>query len=146
MMAKLRDDADCHLCWNATHFKAVSDAKTSVIDDHNSHHGSIGKYYSFGNKAAYKTINKSSISQYVMKKGISEEKEMKCLTIDELVKQELRDGITNIGKIIPDFHNSIAPVFKVADHLQQIYGDANLKLDEYTEYGIWKSVVTCRIV
>ena len=130
------------LRWKSKHFNAVVDSKNSVINKHNSHHGSKGLHFSFGNKAQYQTINNSSVGQYAIKKGITTEKKIKCLLIEELVARELKDGIDNVGRILPNFKDCIAPVLKVADDLQAIVGDIHIKRGTYHDYGIWKSVVS----
>ena len=59
------------MCWNTNLFKTVKDCKNSVIDENNSHNGSEGYHFSFGNKAQYKMVNDSSVGQYATKKGVS---------------------------------------------------------------------------
>ena len=56
--------------------------------------------------------------------------------------KELKDAICNVGRILPNFKECIAPVLKVACDLQDVHGDINIKRNSYFEYGIWKSVVS----
>ena len=142
MIAKLQSVKKKNvMCWSGKHYKAVADAKNSVINKNNSHYGSKGLHFSFGNKGQYKMVHNSSVGQYAMKQGISDEKKLKCLVIEELVARELKDGINNIGRVLPNFNELIAPVLKIADDLQSILGHINLQNDKLNEYGIWKSVI-----
>ena len=59
------------MCWEKKHYNAVNEYKSSVISAHNKHHGSIEQYFSFGNKARYKTIGGSSIGYYSIKPKLS---------------------------------------------------------------------------
>ena len=75
------------ICWKKHHFDALHASKNSVIDAHNSHHGSAGYHFSFGNKANYKMVNGSSVAQYASKKGISKEAHLKCVIVEELISK-----------------------------------------------------------
>ena len=41
---------------------------------------------------------------------------------------------------MPLIQNFIVPVFNFAEKLQDLVGNINIKKDEYSEYGIWKTV------
>ena len=128
------------MLWCEKHGEAVKECKNSVISSNNSHHGSLDKYFSFGNSAAYKTVNKSTVGQYHMKRGLLANQKVKSQVIQDLVCKELKEGIESLGNVIPLFKEYIAPVFNIAHDLQATIGDINLKKDKYSEYGIWKSV------
>ena len=113
------------LCWKRHHFIALRRSKRSVIDAHNNHHGSTGYHFSFGNKGNYGMIDQSSIAQYATKKGIDDNKKLRCMIIEELIGRELRDGIERIGQILPNISAGILPVLKVANDLQTFVGDIN---------------------
>ena len=118
----------------------MNQSKTSVISAKNNHHDSKGLYFSFGNKARYKTIDGSSIGQYTNKKNVTVEQKMKFLVIEDLVARELKDGIMMLGSLIPLLKEYIAPIFGVADKMQLSKGNINIKADKYAKYGIYKSV------
>ena len=126
--------------WCEKHGEAIKECKSSVISSNNSHHGSLGKYFSFGNSAIYKTVNKSSVGQYTTKRGLTVVQKVKSHVIEDLVLKELKDGIESLGSVIPLLKEYIAPVFQIAHELQATVGDINLKKDKYSEFGIWKSV------
>ena len=53
--------------WGREDYDKLKRCKENIINENSTHHGSSGKYYSFGNKANYAIIEKSSVSQYVSK-------------------------------------------------------------------------------
>ena len=56
-----------HTCfnniWNKDDFIMARRYNPNIMESFN-HHGSIGYYYSFGNKAAYEIVDKSSVGVY----------------------------------------------------------------------------------
>ena len=128
------------IVWGQKHVKAITDCKNSVITMHNTHHGSLGQYFSFGNNAIYRNINHSTVGQYKNKPRLSKIKTIQSYVIEDLVARELKDGIQSLGAILPVLQDYIAPVFHVAEKLQSIIGNINIKKGKYAEYGIWKSV------
>ena len=137
LIAKLKKKTinDSFLCCEK-HGEAIKECKSSVISSNNSHHGSLGKYFSFGNSAIYKTVNKSSVGQYTTKRGLTVVQKVKSNVIEDLVSKELKDGIESLGSVMPLLKGYIAPVFQIAHELQATVGDINLKKDKYSEFGI----------
>ena len=54
--------------WGKKESLLLKMCKHSVMNVTNSYHGSIGKYYSFGNRANYRIMEQSSVTQYIHKK------------------------------------------------------------------------------
>ena len=141
MMAVLKvKQSNTALLWSNKHYDAVRRCKKNVMTKKNSHHGSNGEYFSFGNKAEYKLVNNSSIGQYVMKPRINDSTKLGGIAIEELMNRELMEGIKLLGTIVPSISEYIAPIFKVANDLQCTKGDINIKASTGSEHGIWKSV------
>ena len=67
-MMRIFKNQEWLLCWKTKHLKFFKSSENSVIDAHNSHHGSSVYHSSFGNKANYKMINGSSVAQYAIKR------------------------------------------------------------------------------
>ena len=53
--------------WGKEKNTVVRDCRSNIIKGNSSHHGSSGNYFSFGNRANYGLMNKSSITQCVPK-------------------------------------------------------------------------------
>ena len=88
----------------------------------------------------YKTENLSSVGQYAMKTGLKDKFKVHSFATEDMVARELKEGIKSLGKLIPLIQNYIAPVFNIAEEMQQTVGDINITKDEYCKYGIWKMV------
>ena len=59
------------MMWSNKHYGTVIGCKKIVITTENGHFGLKGEYFSFGNKALYATVNKSTVGQYAVKNGVS---------------------------------------------------------------------------
>ena len=57
-----------------------------------------------------------------------------------MVARELKDGIKELVNYVPLIQNFIAPIFNLAEQLQEQIGNINIKKDEYSKFGIWKTV------
>ena len=130
------------IIWDKKHYTAVKECKKSVIGKHNKHHGSLGEYFSFGNKAAYETVDGSSVSQYAVKKHATITQKCNIVVIEELIGRELKEGIDLLSSVQPSMSlkECVSPVLHVAKHLQKYKGDVKLIPTSYSDYGIWKSV------
>ena len=130
------------IVWDKNHYIAVKECKKSVIGKHNKHHGSLGEYFSFGNKAAYETIDGSSVSQYAIKKCATVTQKCNIVVIEELIGRELKEGIDLLSSVQPSMSlkECVSPILDVAEHLQKYKGDVKLIPTSYSDYGIWKSV------
>ena len=141
LVAKLKKKkVENSFLWFQKHGEAVMECKNSVITSGNSHHGSLGKYFSFGNSAVYKTVNKSSVGVYQTKTNLSLIKKVKVGVIQDLVANELKEGVASLGDVIPLLNEYIAPVFNIGHELQRTLGADIIKKDKYSQSGIWKSV------
>ena len=58
-----------HNMWDADDFKLLKKCKRNIIRKTNDHHGSVGHYFSFGNRANFKKTNKSSVGTYATRRG-----------------------------------------------------------------------------
>ena len=55
--------------WDADDFKLLKKCKRNIIQKTNNHHGSIGHYFSFGNRAKFEITNDSSVGTYDTRRG-----------------------------------------------------------------------------
>lgn len=142
LLARLQKKKKNSFVWTKHHFDKVNKCKRSVITKSNKHHGSTGHYFSFGNKAAYRKCNNSSVSQYAVRNTATFTQECDAVIIEDIMCKELQQGIECLNAIKPSMSikNSVAPVLKIADKLQSSIGDIKLKATEYSKFGIWKSV------
>ena len=142
MMCKLPENSatKCKR-WGKNDHEILKKIKVSTNSKTHQHHGSGGFHYSFGNKAFYGKINNSSVSQYALKKntdvniGLQEKMEKEF-------SEDIRYGISNLSKHLPNIKHLISPVLDIAFQMQKEYGDVNLQEVELSELGIWKTVVT----
>ena len=128
------------ILWGEQHYKSIKKCKKSVIDSNNGHHGSNGKYFSFGNRASYATVGRSSVTQYAYKKNNSIGENVCGVMVEELVSRVLKSSIVSLEKIVPMIHAYVAPVIDTAAKLQAMKKHDILKENEYSKYGIWKTV------
>ena len=113
----------------------VEKIKISTNSASHKYHGSVGDYYCFGNKSFYGKVATSSVSQYALKNNNSETKEWGKGT-EKQFSLEIRYGIQNLSKHIPNIKQLISPVLDVAYKMQKQYGDVNMKEVELSEIGI----------
>ena len=95
-----------------------------------SHHGSEGKYYSFGARANYGIIEKSTLTQFVPKKFKSITR-MMVSTMDapymeKMAARELMQSIMYLSKLVPKLHLYISPTLSVVHDLQDEIGECNI--------------------
>ena len=88
-LARLQKKKKNSLVWTKHHFNKVKKCKRSVITKNNKHHESTGRYFSFGNKAAHRITNNSSVSQYAVTKIASFMQEFDYVIIEDLMCKEL---------------------------------------------------------
>ena len=74
-MVKLeREKIASQYLWGLQDTVNIKKWKNNIITGHSTHFGSTGNYYSFGNRANYGLIDKSSLTQFAHKKFKSESK------------------------------------------------------------------------
>lgn len=128
LVAKLKKkNIENSFLWCSKHGEAVIQCKNSVITSSNSHHGSLGKYFSFGNSAVYKTVNTLLVGVYQTKTNLSLLKKVKAEVIQDLVANELKEGIESLVDVIPLLNEYIAPVFQIGHELQSTVGAEIIK-------------------
>ena len=98
------------------------------------------EYDSFGNKSAYATINSSSIGQYAMTKDISAFEANEGVIMEELIKRVFNSCIKLLGLVNPSLKCCITHLFNVANELKATIGDINIKHNNNSDNGIWKTV------
>ena len=112
---------------------------------HSSPFGSVGNYFSFGNRANYGIVNNSSVTQYVCKKYSAANSTIAAKTDSEYLEamssRELDNGITNLCKVIPTLRYYISPTLSVAHNLQQEIGDCNIRKMKHSDTGIWQASI-----
>ena len=128
--------------WNATHHEIMSKHKSTVITSDKKHHGSLGKYYSYGNKANFGQKNLSSIGQYASKKT-NLDSHLHGLCIEELSQNEMEISVEQLSKHLPLLKKLLSPIVSMANKIQSTVGSINLKQTSASEKGIWQ---TCMCV
>ena len=133
-------------CWERKHFDIVSSCKDNIIIPSNSHYQSSGYYFSWGNRANYKTEDKSSITQYTFKKGNSIHSELHASFIEELMITELKASLSKINDYLPFLSTVISLVLKVAFNMQVKHGDIKIEQTSASEEGIWQSTLSVNAI
>ena len=123
----------------------IKKCKTNIITGHSTHYGSSGNYYSFGNRANYGLIGKSSLTQFVHKKvksnSTTNRLEMEASRFENLLAEDLKYGVKSLISIIPNVQEYISPTLNIAYNLQDTVGDCNLKKTAVSEIGLWQSSI-----
>ena len=144
-----------HVCegraWGLQGYENLKVCKNNIMKGNATHHGSSGKYYSFGNKANYAIVQKSSVAQYVCKPFKNDERKKKSkvqsISYEELCAHELCAGVQSLSNMIPNIRSLIAPVLTVAYYQQESMGDINIIrtfLHSNVDYGILLYVLMLR--
>ena len=127
--------------WGKEKTGVVRYCKSNIIKGNSSHHGSSGNYFSFGNRANYGLLNRSSVTQYVPKKyrsnKASKASQLDAEFMEKIVGRELELGILYLSTIIPNLKLYIAPVLSVANQIQNDIGSCNIKELECSSSGLW---------
>ena len=89
----------------------------------------------------YQAIDNSSVGHYCIKNNISCKQVLASNVLEELIGRELSAGILLLETVLPKLTDYIAPVFKLADKVQEVLDSIHLKGGNYEEYGIQKSVL-----
>ena len=116
------------------------------------HFNSQGYIAAFGNKALFGSSPvKSTISQYVNKKGKTEKetKETICkkaAVFERLVASEVDNAIGKFSKYFPNIRTLVAPILKTAHSMQDDVGDVHFKEVMTSENGLWQSELCCNAI
>ena len=124
--------------WNRHHHGTMKKYKSNIIMGSNTHHGSSGYYYAYGNKTNHGMLGKSSISSYTSKK-CKMQSQLRGACITELSQMELELGINELSKRLPILPSIISPIVTVAHKMQEIEGDINLKETSSSKSSLWQS-------
>ena len=107
------------------------------------HHNSTGKYYSFGNKGAYKLVANKSVGQYAMKESknplIDKRLISQSLEIETLCASHVHESINAMEKVLRNISNLVSPVIDTAFDMQVNYGAVGLKAVATSNSGMWQS-------
>ena len=128
--------------WDSTHNKLMGKYKSTVINNEGKHHGSHGKYYSYGNKANFGCTELSTIGQYASKLA-AYESHLKGLCIEEVSQMELQLCMKQLSLHLPILNKLLSPVVSIANKMQADIGTINLKETTASDEGIWQ---TCMCV
>ena len=131
--------------WGKREANLLHSSKRNIITGHSTHYGSKGKYYSFGNRANYATVDNSTITQYTTKKYKSIQKsnvaKMDAEYLDKMCCRELQTAVNGISKLIPNISRYIAPTITAAHTLQSKYGDCKLEKMLCSSEGLWQASI-----
>ena len=126
--------------WNKSDFIIARKCKPNIMNSFH-HHGSIGYYYSFGNKANYAIVDGSSVGVY---SNIKNKNEIKQDVIDKNADATEKCGVNKINmtndllsKVLPNIKYMISTSVDTADELQNTIGNANLKRIDTASRGCW---------
>ena len=126
--------------WNKQDFVMVKKCKPNIMDSFH-HHGSLGNYYSFGNKANYGMVDTSSVGVYSNKKSKNPIKQQEITKKADAIEvsgiYEIKTSVDLLSKVIPNITYTISPIIDTADELQNPIGNANLKRVETSCRGCW---------
>ena len=116
----------CKLCldkytteytWGQKEANILKSCKNNIITGHSHHFGSTGNHYSYGNRAIYGIINKSSVTQYVSRKYSKKESTLKAARnakmIEDRASEAMKNGIMALTTITPNLKEYIAPTLNV---------------------------------
>ena len=131
--------------WNETICDAIKASKNNIITKENNHNGSVGHYYSYGNRGNFGMVDGSSVGQYTYKCFNSEFKTMsshiKDTAVQHICSHELGAGIDSLATRLPNIKRLISPIVDAAYTIQELKGGINLKKLESTYHGVWQSSV-----
>ena len=125
--------------------KKIITSKNSIITKTNNHNRSIGKYFSYGNKAFYGLDGASSVSQYTYKRNKDKKRDainkQSHFEMEYYSSQEISNGINHLCRFLPHLRTYIAPVISCAYNLQNDMGDIQLKKNHYHDNDCWQSCI-----
>ena len=75
------------MMWSNKHYNTVIGCKKTMVTTENCHFGLKGQYFSFGNKAQYATLNKSTVGQYAVKNDVSQQCILDSIVLEELISR-----------------------------------------------------------
>ena len=126
------------ISWNSGHNTLMGKHKATVITSDGKHHGSHGKYYSYGNKANFCQNDLSTIGQYASK-PCAYKSHLKGLCIEELSQMEMQLSVKQLSIHLPILHKLLSPVVSIANEMQSDIGTINLKETTASDEGIWQT-------
>ena len=131
--------------WGAKEGKILKGCKPNIIKGSASHFGLSGKYYSFGARANYGRIEKSTLTQYVTKKFKSTERSLiskiDAHYMENMAGRELTQSIKYLSKLIPRLHLFISPTLSFVHDLQEEIGQCNIAKINGSESGLWMTEI-----
>ena len=132
--------------WGKQHFDIAYSCKNNILTESTSHHQSSGYYYSWGNRANYRTVDLSSVTQYthIKKKGIVAE--INASFLEESMNIELKNSILTMKNKFPFLATVISPIVGVAFKMQTQHGNINIEKTGASEVGIWESTLSINAV
>ena len=95
--------------WNKDHHIIMHKHKKPLFDSDSKHHGSTGKYYSYGNKGNFGMVGLSSVGQYANRDS-NHLSYYKGKCIEEISQMEMQCGIANLSRYLPVLPKLISPI------------------------------------
>ena len=132
--------------WDADDFKLLKKCKRNIICKTNSHHGSVGHYFSFGNKANFKITKESSVGTYVTRRGgkglTNTEVSIMAMQFEKKCATELEVAQNCITKVLPLNRLFLMPIITAA-HNEQVNINHSSPLSEpvSSASGCWTTSI-----
>jgi hypothetical protein len=132
--------------WPQSIVTTINNCKTNILSVKNSHFGSKGHYYSFGNKAMYGmkgTDGKSSVGTYANKKARQLKHQqminMEAGCIEKAIAKDLGKAVESLSKQIQNLQFAFAPILNIGFEMQKERGQNHLQNVPTTQSGLWQS-------
>ena len=132
--------------WNEDDFKLLKKYKKNIIKKGTNHHGSVGHYFSFGNKASFAINNQSSVGVYANRPAFGSNSK---IIIDHLANQfeercanELMTAQDSICRILPLNKIFVMPILTAAHvTMEENCGNSQLNITKCNASGCWASSI-----
>ena len=146
IMKRKGDTTEKEIIWGNNHFQFLKNTKPNILASSKSaHFGSVGKYYSFGNKGSYAKVDNTTVSTYKTKKkensGVQKYTDEIANMLEESCGTELVNAAKTIERYIPCIKHLISPVVTTAYELQNVYGNINISEVYTSPHGMWQSQI-----
>ena len=131
--------------WTNENVDDVKACKKNICTGRSSHFESKGYYASFGMKANYGIVNKSSLAEYAVKKTKCEYKQhvikQKATEIEMLCALEFKKSTASFGRYLRNITELLSPVVDEAYACQDDWGNIGLVKVPSSQCGFWMSQV-----
>lgn len=126
--------------WTIQDIIKLRSCKKSIIGTATTENfGSMGEYWSFGNKAEYRINNQSSVGLYRNKPTTSNKRKIKieerANEMEKKIANFVKKSMHNLSKIFQNIDALLSPFMLVAYDMQEQYGNINLQNVQSMESG-----------